>query len=147
MFKTTAVFLEMDVIRKLYDKCVFIPSSLAHTPTTHCLRRTTDTVTWAFRSRTWAAAEWSGTLCGGHIFLWGQYSPMHHPAALSWRSCRAAEEAQGHWVAERIWTVKIMKLQSRISSPKFFTSIINWLLSIFTVATWINISQKKSVNL
>lgn len=71
--------------------CVFLSSSSAPTLTTLCLRRTTGTVTWAFRSRTWAAAEWYDTQCGEHMSLLGQYSQMHRPAASSWRSCKGDE--------------------------------------------------------
>lgn len=72
--------------------CVSVSSSsLGRTPTTRCSRRTTATVIWASRRRTWAAAGWSDTSCGGRTFSWGQYSPVRHPTALLWRSYSAAD--------------------------------------------------------
>lgn len=72
--------------------CVSVSSSsLGCTPTTRCSRPTTATVIWASRRRTWAAAGWSNTSCGGRTFLWGQYSPVRHLTALLWRSYSAAD--------------------------------------------------------
>lgn len=79
--------------------CVSVSSSsLGRTPTTRCSRQTTATVIWASRRRTWAAAGWSDTSCGGRAFSWGQYSPVRHPTAPLWRSYRAAD---GHDVSRR----------------------------------------------
>lgn len=70
-------------------------SSLGPTLTALCLRRTSATVTLAFRLRTWAAVGWSDTRCGGLTLLWEQYSLVRRLTASSWRTYRAVNGYSG----------------------------------------------------
>lgn len=130
-FKTSSIWI--------FSHVFVSSSSLGRTPTTHCLRPTSGTVTWALASRTWAAAKSSATHCGGRMFSWGQFSPAHLPIALSWRSCKGTKsewwESVWYVVAIKPWRVKTL-----------YTALNYYLLFLCTSHLYRNLQNSSMVH-